>query len=1857
MILTDKSYMSKRQSSRNKNTMQSSNQKNNLEVLCKPVSVNITKLSVSELDKLCKTNSHEAEAKDTLLQKKVQKRRIKGKKTLYPRRVKQNQTSDLNDSKNNYKSQSMSFCTKTRRNLSKKSDITNLLRNMKQPYVKLHRIDEVINKIAQSLIKAVSNKGCETNVHTNYVEKTETELNASVLQPLKLSSLNANVDECLQNHESQGLASDTYVDESKSITIIQTKNNEDESSNIEENSQNFANRDCKRKNNITYFSNNDSDSVCNSNSDLYETISRKRRKLYTNFEETVDVSVATDECNTIGTTCINESSMLQMESSQNLHHPDKLCNTLDERNLIMNKNVNTLLQCSNKSKDVSLKYEPDNVDQNIQEGNAFTCVPSECNIEDNIPVKVEDDITIIEESILTCTDIEEQVEKAFVSDKDLIHKYKLLKELKVFLIKLDSIRNFTGHKYLATEIEQLSEAHMNLLINSNCTNALQHPVLLNRTKTQESSKEPVIETPSNLVSLEDSPVKSKEPSILHQEGRSSTVEKARHNLTKHFEDSSEKISEQNTSIDHSKQESIPTIESTVPSSVQKSTDKTSMIKFTNAKSSLEKKLSHKISLLSNLKEHISTPKKKMFIDKIFEKSVSITGLRLNTKEDPTTCYSSIISPPKRNKPKDKEDKKSNFYKCIVCDLCFQDYSKLQLHLTTHTQKQNNTSESRSKDLNTSPEETEQITSRSDDNEINKDGTSTDIMNKKRKKKKCNMMPVCDNSNECSMCSKIFTSRSDLAAHIFLHTESELQRVYELKKQKMKISKGIEKEESKQVKAAKTVKVGNNTVDKTAHVTKEQKSDGLLIVQNSKIRVTDSTGSDEIHSKDVQLNLQTQIDTEKLNKENSGKKSFKICKCHNTPGTSDNCLQIEIVLLCHTCRILFRSMKCFETHYRLPEHATCNQNRLSSGRSPNLFCTTCGMIFSSVQDVRHHLELHARFKRNATLDFRCNICKVIFIGVGTLFYIHWSKHVKNPFWMASEQTFPKSAIINSRLRKVDNYKQNVTTLNDSMQDYIQVAEHICQNCKLPFLTADDLKSHVSRCLTVNSVEGTTATEDSNADIQNHLTIKIICSLCNNIYTKKTQFYQHIRDKHNFNSELQFVCKSLTNTKKVLICNVCMETAENLDTFQEHWLKHCVTHVYFTCTHCTKIYHNSLNSFIEHVKEHEVEMKDYVPSCTVSYQNTKFICKYCKIGFESSESLCIHNVTHKLTFPSINSESDNISNHESSATTSDVNHTSSSTKSKESIIEREQEKSLTILSQMAEKRKEVCPVINNDKEDLIRILEGSDDSDVELIIDIMEHPEEDNESYKRENAEKPTTSNINNVQPILPNTEERVGRGNSKQSIATNVKNVQNTKVHGTVSTEKQKDFVTIKSILTSKEKSPVKLSRGLIRVKTLAELTDSILCHVCGDSVHSSDNLVKHLESHNTSSQAVKESKTSMLLNQPTEIISRANNSMGSTAVHNRLVLQTNSNTSSQRTLTAKTTNMTPRVTLLTHQQLQKLQRAVKEKQPSNSAHHTNLPRNIAPASRYTPSTSTENNAHIPIKTIRRSNVPNVKKLYSVPMNYHNSISFFNKELCPSGVEYKYKCKFCDFCANNVSECLLHELPGTEFFCKKQNLRNAKLYVANANTDQSKQCQQTAVNQPRINCASPTVYQYPYVAATSTNNINEVNVQNQPTIAHQPMAGSPSNPLYYKNPGVSSSGMSIVINQTAPVAQNIPAIGILQQPVQQQMYRPQFYTESLPVMGTPYVQQPQNVVGFVRSNDVYQIANNATNSGEISTSYEVRLQQPQFICSYCPKTVSFLDEKQLQIHVETYHNFKCNVCGLRLYNYMDWNNHKDSHNSI
>ena len=1952
-------------STKSKNNAKKLSKKQNtletLHKLCKPVVISVVRLSVSEIKQWCKKDSSPCQVENVSTQSKRSKSKHKVQKSKKFTRRKINRQSHLyskNNSKNEMKSPNTLFSQETD-NRNKKLLIEDLLRNVKQPYMKLQRIDEVINKIAQSFAKTTTVTECEasiqteckTNVQTEEIKEianrsikeieTQNELNVSVPDVQKLPLANINTDECPQNLEIEKAAVNSHTNEILQLNECTTSNSNSDTEIVRNTHKKCFKRKCK----VICDSNTDNS---NDNANNSEIILNEVKKLRTNSPEKISkMNIINEKHDVIKKKCIDESSKFQVKLSPKLLTSDES----DKKSLIAQENVDTpprkldILErlsrlCdpddddddndNNNNNNNDDNDDSDNISKNAEKdisSSVSSTLNFECVAEDSASMKVCNDDTIpIQKSIVENKKIQESMQESFCSDKDFLQKYKIFKELKVSLIELDALKNFHT-KHSATEIEKICNKLMNSFVNLN-SSKIQHnnqrsidkisfTLGISEDSNVNFEKSVVYTIPEKIQTITKSPKNSSEkssPNLIRNMEKKKKIKKASRNLKEIFEDKSK--NRQNVISNLKQNSNVPTL--AIKSSSQESTNKTSelsnMIENVNInKSSLKKQKPEILSIkncvksvtdarfpekaeintsqITNFKSHFSNQNERVeqttFVAKAHKKSTNVTNISASP-------YSSTVSPKKLNK--DRKDTRNCTYKCIVCDLYFEDYSNLQQHLITHTQKQNdsllNTSNTLAKESKktisqSSKAEVPELSEISEHKNIEhaslqcennkqqkeKNTIPRSLLNKKKRKNKIKLkdkIQCTSHSNECSICSKIFPTATDLAAHIFLHTEKELQETYKREKQKLMESENTEKEKCKQTSteqirteqieetrieqnlqsANSTVNNIDDTIEGIHKISDKEESfpvqkSNKLITKNPEIRGTVSTVLKEHDSRSVKLDLLTKSGKDKINKKESNKKEFTVCKCHNKPGTNENSLQIEIVLLCHTCRVLFRSIECFETHYRLPEYTKCNQNRLTISRSPNLFCANCGMMFSSVQDVRHHLEMHARFKQNCIMDFRCNICKVIFVGIGTLFYIHWSKHSRNPFWIASEQSFPKHSIINWKLKKVDNLStQNVMALNSSVEQYIQVAEHVCNNCKLPFVTQDDLKNHDPRCKEFKTLQDTAIVENSNS----HVTIRINCNLCNESFINiEREFYNHIKNKHNCNIDPQFVRVSISVAKVVYICNACMAITENLDAFENHWLKHNTTHINFTCTHCSSIYYNNLNSFIDHAEEHKSDTN--VVSCLVNYTKANLICKYCNTGFESPENMYEHFI---VTHNTKRSKIDQIANKDSPALASQTtNCASTSVKN----IGKEIEKSLQMEAQVMEKISETSPLrsryTDKDKEKLIRVLEGSeDDSENELIIDLARQPEESNEISTGEgNKEKQTTFNLtsddssidqtcamseNNITKTLTtntnvqmssqniphsepienimdsvftakninpqislnaqtpnsnvkstsvlqnshsnninnnNLQDAVAKTTNNHSVMKDAKIIENSESHDTVLTEKQEELTTLPKESPKKQSSP--RPKGFLRVKTIAELTGSAhFCNLCNCAIKNANELAQHFKNHNTPNKGNNdhEIREKELTSKPLEtnkfekplgIFKKTFTKSNTTVINSQKPQQLQTNTNQNRHLPSL--------------------------QNVTSAYHKNLPScNFVRTTTAMSRSAISKSDAIPIKiAANTSNIPN--SYTNMPNGQRTRVTSSisgnkqNPAVVPNSSNDQYKCCY-NFISNNLAKLIFYNLPGNRPSCQKQNLeywaQRKKLEKIDNRTmrptemmpkmNQNSELYQQTI-QTRIECApSPAYSQYsPFIAGTS-NNSNQMPKENQTRIVNQPVTENTSS-YYYKSPRHANGGVSIMINQTAPI-QNIPTIGvgILQQPTQQQLYEHQVYSEPVTVVNTGYVQQSQ-----------------------------------------------------------------------------------------
>jgi hypothetical protein len=170
------------------------------------------------------------------------------------------------------------------------------------------------------------------------------------------------------------------------------------------------------------------------------------------------------------------------------------------------------------------------------------------------------------------------------------------------------------------------------------------------------------------------------------------------------------------------------------------------------------------------------------------------------------------------------------------------------------------------------------------------------------------------------------------------------------------------------------------------------------------------------------------------------KTITICACHAHETTPQD-LQIEMVLLCKTCNVVFRRRDCFEVHYRTSLECRRRRTNNEVTKMPKLFCSGCPCVLDSLMDMRAHLEMHARKNSQGTVTFICNICKVAFFGVGGIFYSHWFNHTKAPNFVASRYSFPKLSVVSV----VEDSNLAITT-NKSQEGFFYIAEHVCRQCR-------------------------------------------------------------------------------------------------------------------------------------------------------------------------------------------------------------------------------------------------------------------------------------------------------------------------------------------------------------------------------------------------------------------------------------------------------------------------------------------------------------------------------------------------------------------------------------------------------------------------------------------------------------------------------------------------------------------------------------------------------------------------------------------------------------------------------------------
>ncbi|XP_017880184.1 uncharacterized protein LOC108625014 isoform X2 [Ceratina calcarata] len=1703
-----------------KKSMNLISQGNNMEVvdrlLCKPVSVNIVKLLKAE--------------KKTPLKPRNRSRITKRKRPKHS--------------------------TKKSSTKQTPNKLDSLLKEENQPYIKLHRIDEVFYKIAQSLARASAN-GERKRIQEKPVDGT-TEAEQKKIHQEECETL-ISTTETDQDRIHQEEALDVSIEtnqkrihqeslgtlvETQSIDEPTDKRFEDENLNTDE-----LNEKPEAENVENHSDSDENDIVCsfkkrNKDSDDNDTsLGRSRpKRMRINSDTSEEMNSETDK--STATCALNESlnASKDLSISENLNASSEtfIINGESRVNEESQSNRDTSMCLEeDDSRDTVLMGIKDNDELNVDFGNKYSARE-------------------VEEVIKEYTNVN-SLSRPLITEIDVV-KHDIPMDMTTTVpVAFPRVSSFSNDEQLNSAARVCRTSDEKSMINSQSPNSsYRTPPKSIRNAVQETS---------------------------HTE-----VQKAVRDLTTEFQ--KEEEPKQRSSDHHSSfTADVPSLPSGV-SSPEK-------VKETTLKRVKEKT------------EAIATPDPRIDEQEASLSKSQTCRLQPVPANPSTNSDSNLPITSIKKKPTDEKDSKP--YRCIVCDTTYSDFATLQKHLAVHSNKNNTTTaDPPNVDCLDIPEERPLVIELPERGEISesKDSSESALVNSKKSKsntkqqtkslpKKERSRKKTDSENKrkrekvsvqtnetCGVCSQVFLNRVDLAAHIFLHTETELQDALKRAEGKLKDTKRKDKKDKKnrrssssskpstsetipqkeeelnktagksdEIKSTEHCKSVQNKISspKTDHQGLETRKEDLESLNQGDIHTAETpkkSGQSEANSveKEVQqsskksdvtpIKISNTVEQTPSKEPETSRKKLTICECHNKYNPNITDLEIEIVLLCHICRRLFRTMKCFNKHFRHHQYTACSPTK--SNQSPRLLCSTCGKVFSCVQNVQHHLEMHARSsKTTCTTNFRCNICKVMFFGIGSLFYTHWSSHMRNPYWVADEQSFPDESIV-----RLPSFK------NLLVDGYITVAEYLCPKCKDVFATDRELNKHLENC---NKVINTS--------------IEILCDLCDVSYSEKSEFYKHVRNKHHFCGEPQ-----LTDNGSTIVCEICKETLTNLSEFDNHWLKHLATHTTFTCAQCKAEFKDNLNLFAEHAKVHKIENV----LCTVHYTNMNHICEICCIGFDSLEKFEEHMTGHSDIPIDENDPPMSCINISSGEDSPDLEACSSSC----NVVQKDstQEKSLKNRTE-----------INEDKEDQIE--------ETKLIIDLTK---EDEAIEKQQKASGPS------LQEPPQNVEE--SESNSME-----------------------------------RQESQPKPRQGFLRVKTLQELTGTAyICKTCGCSFESVSELSNHEKHHESAND-----QGNVQLNNLIGIVAKD-------------ILQDSSQNEFKLQLLVKQSGVCKEIPLRT-EHLQRHSPVIQNSQPgdqtvadsainlstqnnnteqqassSNSpvGFHKNLPyNNIVRKSKAVPRTAVLKTDGTMYKfRMMPSSLP--------PDERKRLMASFGFIIDPNDNQTKFKCKFCDFCSVNESDCVKHDNPGTEASCKvryPQNRTQTQPERGNIPPSYNKP------PQPSQSQGQNASYVNTYASGRGTSEMMKQNYQQIPN--------QPPDAVYYKTVGNTNGGMSIVINPPAATSmQNMSTFGIVHSAPQQQLFQQQVHPNPMTIIRTPYVQQSQNVV--ICSNNVCQVRRDQIPNGEAVITYEVRLRPTRFVCTHCSK--SFGSESLLQAHVNSDHNFICTVCNERFYHYNELLVHQVKH---
>jgi len=640
----------------------------------------------------------------------------------------------------------------------------------------------------------------------------------------------------------------------------------------------------------------------------------------------------------------------------------------------------------------------------------------------------------------------------------------------------------------------------------------------------------------------------------------------------------------------------------------------------------------------------------------------------------------------------------------------------------------------------------------------------------------------------------------------------------------------------------------------------------------------------------------------------------ICECHRPKNGTDNetmksNVYIEIVLLCTTCQTLFRRFECFEAHCTQysAKNTLCNKNRRNS-RNAKLLCVSCQQMLVSIQDLLEHLMMHSRHNRTGRVTFCCNICKVVFFGLGPLFNSHFQNHAKNPFFLASRLSFPRPSYIGSKFLNL------LTTDNDKLIEvYMQVADYVCQECRMPFVSEQNLKSHKTICQSVtNTVDSRSGSSDGrNTSITSitpgKIPILLICGFCNKTFYSRMSFELHsLEHTQKREMHMHYTCVSVTAVTKVYICKVCTTMWRSLQNFDEHWQTHSELRAVYVCSRCQS-YYNSIELFQKHAIVHKStnELQQMPITCEVIYRDVTDHNSNTNLQKDAVNELPYMNLSCFDVGKDFAEKTANNKSRESQEQTYLIlekllcgnRSTQVEAIPPESSISNKEAQATKNISQAPVQVPSSNVAVTQSKRSSNGNSGNFDDSDEEEELTIVLSESEESSissgikknavstSTKRQNTQentKSTTSDLtdgqmqcsNDAVPAAAKTSNDMNgsaSSNARISVITPRKSV-NTQLNTNASVSKDnilENYVdhSVSSEIPLTETLPKNamssVPKSFLRVKSLAELTNAPqsekqLCQVCGMSFESRHKLKAHLSIHNVQSprQDKKDNQTS-----------------------------------------------------------------------------------------------------------------------------------------------------------------------------------------------------------------------------------------------------------------------------------------------------------------------------------------------------------------------------------------------------------------